>query len=70
MCACVRARVPHLCRAHRRQLGHVDIEDVELQSAGRCAVALQELRRQQLQEPGDETETETPNNVKPGPGDA
>lgn len=40
----------YLCWAHSCQLSHVDVQDVQLQPAGRSAAALQELSRQQLQE--------------------
>lgn len=46
----------HLVCRHRRQLAHVEVQDVEQQATGRLAAALQQLSRQQLQEPGNNTE--------------
>lgn len=48
----------HLVCSHRRQLAHVDVQDVVLQPAGRLAAALQDLSGEQLQEPGDNTDRE------------
>lgn len=52
----------HLLWRHSCQFAHVEVQDVELQAAGCCAFALQELNCQQLQKPGNNTD-ETENTV-------
>lgn len=61
---------PHLVCGRRRQLAHVDVQDVQLQPAGGLAAGLQELSRQQLQEPGNDTDRDTRDYRRRGGGGA
>lgn len=62
--SCYLAQIPrlswkqclYLCWTQCGQFSHVKVQDVELQPAGSCAAALQDLSCQQLQKPVDHTE--------------
>lgn len=73
LCGKKTATALHLICSLRCQLAQVEVQDVELQTTGGLAAALQELRREQLQEPGNSaeqrrsthlTETQGPSSVR------